>query len=94
MSIDRLQQCIRDKKNPSMVSLDPVADRLPPQLIEQAGIVKAAVAQQVIENFNPMVAASGEEMQTWVAGYLEMLYEIAPDAVGGTLPDEGFYYLG
>ena len=36
MSIDRLQQCIRDKKNPSMVSLDPVADRLPPQLIEQA----------------------------------------------------------
>ena len=64
------------------------------QLIEQAGIVKAAVAQQVIENFNPMVAASGEEMQTWVAGYLEMLYEIAPDAVGGTLPDEGFYYLG
>ena len=64
------------------------------QLIEQAGIVKAPVAQQVIENFNPMVAASGEEMQTWVAGYLEMLYEIAPDAVGGTLPDEGFYYLG
>ena len=48
----------------------------------------------MIENFNPMVAASGEKMQTWVAGYLEMLYEIAPDAVGGTLPDEGFYYLG
>ena len=63
-------------------------------LIEEYGIVKAAVAQQVIEHFNPMVATTGEEMQTWVAGYLEMLYEIAPDAVGGTLPDEGFYYLG
>ena len=64
------------------------------QLIEEAGIVKAAVAQQVIENFNPMTATAGEEMQSWVSGYLEMLYEIAPDAVGGQLPDEGFYYLG
>ena len=64
------------------------------QLIEQAGIVNASVAQQVIENFNPMTAVSGEEMQAWVSGYLEMLYEIAPDAVGGQLPDEGFYYLG
>lgn len=63
-------------------------------LIEEYGIVKAAVSQQVIEHFNPMVATTGEEMQTWVSGYLEMLYEIAPDAVGGKLPDEGFYYLG
>lgn len=63
-------------------------------LIEEYGIVKATVAQQVIEHFNPMVATTGEEMQTWVSGYLEMLYEIAPDAVGGKLPDEGFYYLG
>lgn len=63
-------------------------------LIEEYGIVKAAVAQQVIEHFNPMVATTGEQMQTWVSGYLEMLYEIAPDAVGGKLPDEGFYYLG
>lgn len=63
-------------------------------LVEQYGIVKAAIAQQVIENFNPMVATTGDAMQTWVSGYLEMLYEIAPDAVGGKLPDEGFYYLG
>ena len=63
-------------------------------LIEQYSIVKAAVAQQVIENFNPMVATTGDAMQTWVSGYLEMLYEIAPDAAGGKLPDEGFYYLG
>ena len=63
-------------------------------LTEEYGIVKAAVAEQVIEHFNPMVATTGEEMKTWVSGYLEMLYEVAPDAVGGKLPDEGFYYLG
>lgn len=64
------------------------------QLIEQYGIVKAPVAQEVLENFSPVVSSVGKEMQSWVSGYLEMLYEVAPDAVGGTLPDEGFYYLG
>ena len=36
MSIDRLQQRIRALKNPSMVSLDPVAGRLPPHLLAGA----------------------------------------------------------
>lgn len=64
------------------------------QLIEEYGIVKAAVAGQVLENFNPLAAVSGSEMQSWVVGYLDMLFEMSPDAVGGKLPDEGFYYLG
>lgn len=64
------------------------------QLIEQYGIVKAPIAQEVLKNFNPVVSSAGEEMKSWVSGYFEMLYEVAPDAVGGTLPDEGFYYLG
>ena len=73
------------------VTEDPAAGAA---LIEEYGIVKAAVAQQVLENFNPVVSVSGEEMQVWVSDYLTMLHEIAPDAVGGSLPDEGFYYLG
>ena len=36
MSIERLQQQIRAKKNPTMVSLDPVAPRLPAHLLEEA----------------------------------------------------------
>ena len=36
MSIERLQQQIRAKKNPTMVSLDPVASRLPAHLLEEA----------------------------------------------------------
>lgn len=64
------------------------------QLIEEYGIVKAAVASQVLENFNPLSAVSGSEMKAWVSGYLDMLFEMSPDAVGGKLPDEGFYYLG
>ncbi len=64
------------------------------QLIEKYGIVKAGVAQQVLENFNPLSAESGDAMKAWVSNYLEALYEIDPAAVGGALPDEDFYYLG
>ncbi|MDO5142456.1 MAG: ABC transporter substrate-binding protein [Eubacteriales bacterium] len=63
-------------------------------LIDAQGIVKAPIAQHVIEQFDPMVAVSGQEMRDWVSGYLSMLYEIEPNAVGGALPDEGFYHLG
>ena len=40
-----------------------------------------------------MVFLSGDGMQQSVAAYLEVLAEANPAAVGGTLPDEGFYYL-
>ena len=33
-------------------------------------------------------------MQGLLSGYLEVLYEQDPASVGGTLPDEAFYYLG
>ena len=34
----------------------------------------------------------GADMQTKLGGYLEVLYNQNPQAVGGTLPDEAFYY--
>lgn len=36
----------------------------------------------------------GEGMKTSVEAYLNVLFEQNPKAVGGNLPDEGFYYLG
>lgn len=62
-------------------------------LIEKYDIVKAAVAQKAIANCN-LVSITGEEMKTALSGYLQALYALAPEAVGGTLPDEAFYYLG
>ena len=55
-------------------------------------IPSAAIAEKAIPACN-MVFLSGEEMQQSVAAYLEVLAEANPAAVGGTLPDEGFYYL-
>lgn len=36
----------------------------------------------------------GEEMKQAVSSYLEVLYNANPDSVGGSLPDEEFYYKG
>ena len=39
-----------------------------------------------------LVAISGDEMKTKLSGYLQTLFDANPQSVGGTLPDEGFYY--
>ncbi len=36
---------------------------------------------------------SGSEMRTCVEGYYEVLYGYNPAAVGGAVPDEGFYFV-
>ena len=35
----------------------------------------------------------GDEMQAKVSGYLEVLFNADPKSVGGTLPDDAFYYF-
>lgn len=61
-------------------------------LIEKYGIVaKAALAEKAIPGCN-IVYIDGDEMQTGVASYLEVLFQQNPQSVGGKLPDEGFYY--
>jgi len=61
--------------------------------IEELGIVaKAALAQKAIPQCN-IVCITGEEMKLDVSGYLTALYEQNPEAVGGNLPDDSFYYI-
>jgi NitT/TauT family transport system substrate-binding protein len=60
-------------------------------LVEQFDIVAAAVAKQAIPNCN-ITLIQGDEMQTKVNGYLETLFNQNPETVGGTMPDEAFYY--
>lgn len=60
-------------------------------LVENLGIVKAAVATKAIPNCN-IQFIEGEEMKTVVSGYLQTLYDQNPKAVGGTMPADDFYY--
>jgi NitT/TauT family transport system substrate-binding protein len=61
------------------------------QLVEKFGIVKAAVAEKAIPYCN-ITYIAGTEMKTAMSGYLEVLYEQNPKAVGGKLPGDSFYY--
>lgn len=60
-------------------------------IIEQNSIAKAAVAEQAIPKCN-IVFISGNEMRTKVEGFLEILFDMNPKAVGGALPGDDFYY--
>lgn len=62
-------------------------------LIEKYDILKAAVAEKALPYCN-IVCITGDEMQDALSGYLNVLYEQNPDAVGGTLPADDFYYHG
>ena len=62
------------------------------QLIEEYGIVTADVAEKALPYCN-IVCIGGEEMKTMLGGYLAVLFEQDADAVGGSLPNEDFYYI-
>ena len=61
-------------------------------LCEEQGVVaKAAIAKKALPNCN-IVCLTGEELKADVSGYLQVLYDAHPAAVGGTLPGEDFYW--
>lgn len=61
-------------------------------LVEEYGIVKAAVAEKALPECN-LVCITGTDMKTAVGGYLQTLYDLKPEAVGGAMPDDGFYWM-
>lgn len=62
------------------------------QAIAQYEIVpKAEIAQKAIPNCN-IALITGEEMKTKLKPFLEILYQYNNASVGGSLPDDNFYY--
>ena len=60
-------------------------------LIEAYDIVPAAVAVKAVPKCN-IVFITGEEMKQKLSGYLKVLSEQNPKAIGGALPADDFYY--
>ncbi len=61
------------------------------QLVGKYDIVPAAVAEKAIPECN-IVCITDAEMKTLLSGYLQVLHEQEPSAVGGKLPADDFYY--
>lgn len=60
-------------------------------LIEKYDIVPAAVAKKALPYCN-ITFLEGSEMKSRLSGYLKVLKEQNPKAVGGSLPSDDFYY--
>ena len=62
-------------------------------VVELGVIPNEALAKQAIPNCN-IVSVTGEDMKKSVAGFIDVLLNADPQSVGGTAPDDGFYYVG
>ncbi len=58
---------------------------------EEFDIIPAAVAQKAIPQCN-IVFIDGKEMKDETEGFLQVLYDADPAAVGGAVPGDDFYY--
>ena len=61
------------------------------ELVGSYDIVPAQVAQKAIPECN-IVCITGDEMAEKLSGYLDVLAEQNPQAVGGAVPGDDFYY--
>ena len=60
-------------------------------LIGEYGIVDAAIAEKALPYCN-IVCITGAELLEKLPGYLSVLYNADPAAVGGAMPDNSFYF--
>ncbi|NLK69658.1 MAG: ABC transporter substrate-binding protein [Clostridiaceae bacterium] len=61
------------------------------KLVEKYGIVNAVIAEKAIPYCN-IFFMEGAKMKSSMQGYLEVLFEQNPKAIGGKLPENDFYY--
>lgn len=63
------------------------------QKIEETGVfAKAAVAQKAIPNCN-VCFVTGAEMQSALGEFLNVMFEVVPDSIGGAVPADDFYCI-
>lgn len=60
-------------------------------VVEQGIIAKEPLAQKAIPNCN-IVCITGREMKESLGGYLQVIFDMDPKTLGGSLPEDGFYY--
>lgn len=63
------------------------------ELVARYGITaNAAIAVEAIPRCN-LVCITGSDMREGIQGYYEVLYAANPASIGGSIPDDAFYYI-
>ena len=60
-------------------------------IIGEYGIVDAQIAERALPHCN-IVCITGAELREKLSGYLQVLYNADPAAIGGAMPDDDFYF--
>ena len=60
-------------------------------LVEKVGIVQAPIAEKALPKCN-IICLTGDEMKAAAAGFLQILFDQNPQALGGAMPADDFYY--
>lgn len=69
------------------------ADGPAAQMVADAGLVPSAgIATKAIPQCN-LVFMTGEDMRDTIQGYFMALFSIDPAAIGGSTPDDAFYFM-
>ncbi|MDR1669852.1 MAG: PhnD/SsuA/transferrin family substrate-binding protein [Oscillospiraceae bacterium] len=61
-------------------------------LVEKAGIAPASVAERAIPKCH-LTFIEGAEMRETLSAFLKVMFDDAPESVGGALPGDDFYYV-
>ncbi|MCM1164548.1 MAG: PhnD/SsuA/transferrin family substrate-binding protein [Lachnospiraceae bacterium] len=90
---DKYPSAVNEFLSEYSYSVDYVNNNIPEgaALIEKYDIVPAAVAEKALPSCH-IVCITGSEMKTMLGGYLQVLFDNAPQSVGGAVPADDFYY--
>ena len=88
---DAVQAFLKDyEASVALLTDDPASAA---QKIEETGIfTKAAIAQKAIPHCN-ICFVTGAEMQAQLSAFLEIMFEAAPQSIGGAIPGPDFYCI-
>lgn len=86
---DRVEEFLREYE--ASVGFVTANTQAAAELIGEYEIVKAPIAEKALP-YCGITYMSGEEMKQKVSNFLSVLYGSDPKAVGGKMPDDGFYY--
>lgn len=86
---EAVEQFIKDHKESANAANEDLYNTA--SLTTQYGIIGSEGLAKLAIPYCNVVCITGETMKTTLSGYLKTLYDLAPNSIGGKMPDDAFY---
>lgn len=88
---DAVNKFLDEYKASTSIATDPASLDHIAELSEKYDVMTKEIALKAIPQCN-IVFVEGDEMEKTASGFFHVLFNANPQSIGGTLPDETFYY--